>query len=148
MAKKKYKKYLIILLPIIGILLWYNAASMKTEKENRHRIFILKTIRQGIEEYYAKNKEYPESISILDIAYKDIAVDFNQNGVIDYTRDSSGKAWYWLTCRYSGAFRSQNGKYKLSWSGIQYSNDSKHLPLSTGYTPEADENGFYMADFH
>ncbi len=147
MAKKK-KKYLIILLPIIGILLWYNAASIKAEKENKHRIFILKTIKQGIEDYYKENNEYPVTISMLDFNYKNIAVDLIHNGVITYSRDPSGKVWYWITCRYSGFLESENGKYKLSWSGIQYSNDIRYLPLSTGYSPEPDENGFYMADFH
>ena len=148
-SKTKRSGCLAVFLVILVLpLLWYNLASTKVDKENRHRTYICKQVVAGIKAYYRQHGEYPADLSELQMQYGEVVDDFITAGVLEYDRDASGGSWFSLTCRFSGILASGSGKYRLSWSGIQYSNRKDALPLSPGSDIPPDEDGFYFADFH
>jgi hypothetical protein len=146
--KKKRKGCLIFALILLGIFLWYNSASIKAQKENKYRAYMAVTLKNSIENYFKQHQQYPENVSILSLQNKETIEEYVKAGVLGYAKDSSGKEWFTLTCRYTGILKRGNSSHGLSWSGIQYSNRVDRLPLPAGQPPEADKTGFYLADFH
>lgn len=100
-SSKKRTGWLVVSLALITlVLLWYNSALTRIEKENKHRTFVFQAVVTGIESYYQSSKEYPAHISGLALQYQNIVDDFIKAGVFEYYRDPSGKEWFSLTCRF------------------------------------------------
>lgn len=136
-----------LLIVLFTLLLLYNSASIKVEKENKHRTILSTAIVESVNTYHRKHQYYPPTLTELHLAQQHIITDMLQAGVLEYKRDLKGTEWFTLTCRYSGILASGK-KYRLSWQGIQYSNDPNQLPLPPGVNMSPDKNGFYVADFH
>ncbi|MBM9515132.1 hypothetical protein [Desulfogranum marinum] len=146
--KKTRKGCLFSLLLFIALLLVYNSALTKVEKANKHRSFVAVTVRDAVEDYFAKHQQYPEDVATLSLKYQNVVEEFLQVGILEYHRDQSGKKWFTITCRFAGMLSKGEKNHSMSWSGIQYSNDVSTLPLPAGGHPLADANGFFSADFH
>ena len=147
--KNRKKISLILAFCVLAVmLLFYNSISIKVDKENKHRAYIAGIVKNGVEQYFAENRHYPETITDLPLLYASAVEQFVNGGVLAYMRDKSGTEWFTLTCRFAGILPMGNSAYRLSWKGIQYSNDISRLPYPAGESTEADEQGFYIADFH
>jgi len=133
---------------LTALLLFYNSVSIKVNKENKHRTYIAAIVRDGVKKYFEANHHYPENITTLPLQYAPTVKQYVNGGVLSYMRDKNGTKWFALTCRFAGILPKGNGVYRLSWSGIQYSNDISRLPYPAGESPKADQKGFYIADFH
>lgn len=145
---KNRKGCLFILLLLIVLLLIYNSALTKVEKENKHRTFIAVTLRDGVNHYFSKHRQYPAHVSNITLKNQNTVEEFLRVGILEYSRDPSGKKWFTITCRFAGILLKGDEDYSMSWSGIQYSSDMSKLPLPAGSSPTADQNGFFSADFH
>lgn len=148
MKNKKKLSFSVVLSALIVSLFLYNSVSIKVNKENRHRAYIAVIVRDGVEKYFEQNHLYPESITDLSQQYEPTIKQFVNGGVLAYARDKKGTKWFTLTCRFAGILPMGNSAYRLSWSGIQYSNDIRRLPYPSEESPKPDQQGFYLADFH
>lgn len=149
MSRNHSRITIIALFILIAVLiLVFNAISMKVDKKNKHRVYMATIVRQGVEQYFTEYKEYPEDPGKLNLRYQSTIQEYLQGGVLAYNRDAAGTQWFTLTCRFAGIFPMSNGRYQLSWSGVQYSNKMESLPLPVVGELVADENGFFPADFH
>ncbi|PIE56758.1 MAG: hypothetical protein CSA34_01975 [Desulfobulbus propionicus] len=146
--KKIRKGLLVVLFLFTALFLVYNSVMIKVEKINKHRTFMAVTLRDAVEEYFAKHQQYPVAVSTLSLKYKNIVEEFLDLGILEYTHDQSQKEWFTITCRFADFFAKGEMDHSISWSGIQYSNDVSKLPLPAGSPPVADKNGFFSADFH
>lgn len=148
MKNRKKTILLVTFCTLIALLLFYNAVSIKVKKENKHRAYISVIIKDGVEQYFELNHHYPVTITDLSLQYKPTIKQFINGGVLTYTRDKNGTKWFALTCRFAGILPMGNSVYRLSWKGIQYSNDISRLHYPSEKSPKADQQGFYIADFH
>ena len=133
---------------IAGLIMVFNTMSMKIDKKNKHRVYMATIVLQGVERYFAEHNKYPENPGKLNLRYHSTIQEYLRGGVLAYNRDATGTAWFTLTCRFAGMFPMGNDRYRLSWTGVQYSNKREYLPLPVVGAPVADENGFFPADFH
>lgn len=145
---KGRKGCLLLILLFIGPLLWLNFTLTNAEKENKFRVLRATVLKNKVEQYYSEHNRYPVDTALLVLVDDPMIVDFLNKGVLSYSTDPSGKEWFAITCRYAVFFSSGEGSYSRSWSGVQYSNNVKKLPVWAGENPTPDPNGFYSADFH
>lgn len=148
MKNRKKISLIVAFFTLITFTLFYNSASIKVKKENKHRAYIAAIVKDGVEKYFEVNHHYPETITDLPLQYKPTIKQFVNGGVLAYTRDKNGTEWFILTCRFAGILPMGNSAYRLSWQGIQYSSDIRRLPYPAGESPNANQQGFYIADFH
>ena len=133
---------MVLICSLVGLL----GACGGSSGEDAKRRALVVSLKAAVEKHHQQTGMYP-SLETVSLPDKDLLISYLQSGVVQYYRDPSAKAFFVIRCIFSGDFKSQDGKYSISWNGMQFSNKKDQL-LGFQDAWEPDRDGFYIWDLH
>ena len=137
---------LLVLLLAVGSLIYLFESDGGSAGEDMRRRAIAAAMKNQAEDHFNKYKVYPP-LEKLNPPHKELLAGYLRSGVIIYQRDPAGKDYFIIKCIFSGPFKTKDGKYSVSWNGMQYSNKKENITRNNGFW-DTNSDGFYIWDLH
>ncbi|MCB2188950.1 MAG: hypothetical protein KQJ78_21225 [Deltaproteobacteria bacterium] len=113
--------------------------------EDARRVAIVTALKTQAEDYHQEKGEYPP-LEKLSPPHQEMLPSYLASRVVFYWRDPSGQNYVVKTI-FTGPFTSKDGKFSVSWEGMQYSNNQE-LIKENNDSWETNRYGFYLWDLH